>query len=37
MFFSYRTQVCAIPAREAHAQPLELTGMTLEGGVGDGR
>ena len=35
MFFSYRSQVCATPARAAGAHPVEVTGMTLEGGVGD--
>jgi hypothetical protein len=33
-FFSYRAQVCATPAREAEARPIELTGMSLQGGVG---
>jgi hypothetical protein len=37
MFFSYRTQVCATPARQAQRSAVEVTGMTLEGGVGDGR
>jgi hypothetical protein len=37
MFFSYRTQVCATPARQASRSAVEVTGMTLEGGVGDGR
>jgi hypothetical protein len=34
-FFSYRANVCATPAREARARTLDLSGMTLEGGVGD--
>jgi hypothetical protein len=37
MFFSFRTQVCAAPARTAAQAAVEVTGMTLEGGVGDGR
>lgn len=35
MFFSFRSQVCATPARSAAQRSVELTGMTLEGGVGD--
>jgi hypothetical protein len=34
-FFSYRANVCAAPAREARARTLDLSGMSLEGGVGD--
>ena len=37
MFFSYRTQVCATAARQASRSAVEVTGMSLEGGVGDGR
>ena len=37
MFFSYRAQVCATPARQAQRSAVEVTGMTLEGGVGEGR
>jgi hypothetical protein len=37
MFFSFRGQVCATPARAAMAQPVEVTGLSLEGGVGGGR
>lgn len=35
LFFSFRSQVCATPARAA-AHPVEVTGMSLEGGVGEG-
>ena len=34
MFFSYRTTICAGPARTA-ARAVELDGMSLDGGVGD--
>lgn len=37
IFFSFRTKVCAVPARQASQNPVELTGMTLEGGVGEGK
>jgi hypothetical protein len=33
-FFSYRTKVCAAPAKSASAGAVELTGMPLDGGVG---
>lgn len=36
MFFSFRTHVCAVPARAAQKTSIEVTGMTLEGGVGPG-
>ncbi len=36
MFFSYRTKVCATTAREMRARTLDLSGMTLQGGVGPG-
>ncbi|MGD0192729.1 MAG: hypothetical protein ABSD74_18475 [Rhizomicrobium sp.] len=36
MFFSYRTKVCATTAREMHERTLDLSGMTLQGGVGPG-
>lgn len=36
MFFSYRAQVCAESARTAAQSSVEVTGMTLEGGVGEG-
>lgn len=36
MFFSYRTQVCVTPARQASRSAIEVTGMPLEGGVGEG-
>jgi hypothetical protein len=36
LFFSYRSKVCATPAREARTRAIELTGMSLEGGVGPG-
>jgi len=38
MFFSYRATVCVTPRTASAAPPRELdvTGMTLEGGVGDG-
>ncbi|MGD0864358.1 MAG: hypothetical protein ABSA49_02255 [Rhizomicrobium sp.] len=36
LFFSYRTSVCIAPGRTASARPVDLNGMTLEGGVGDG-
>ena len=36
MFFSYRSNVCATPARESRTRTIELTGMSLEGGVGPG-
>jgi len=35
-FFSYRSQVCATAPAEARARPVDLSGMTLEGGVGPG-
>lgn len=35
-FFSYRAQVCAAAPAEARARPVDVTGMTLEGGVGPG-
>jgi hypothetical protein len=35
-FFSYRSQVCAAAPAEAQARPVDLNGMTLEGGVGPG-
>jgi hypothetical protein len=35
MFFSYRTQVCISGSHTANKSPVELNGMTLEGGVGD--
>ncbi len=35
LFFAYRTEVCAAPAHEASARDTDVTGMTLEGGVGD--
>jgi hypothetical protein len=35
LFFSYRSKVCATPAREAsRSRELDLSGMTLQGGVG---
>jgi hypothetical protein len=34
-FFSYRAQVCATMARKSQSD-LEVTGMSLDGGVGDG-
>ncbi|MGH6870707.1 MAG: hypothetical protein ACREHE_04295 [Rhizomicrobium sp.] len=34
-FFSYRTQVCATLARKGSGS-IEVTGMALDGGVGDG-
>ena len=34
LFFSYRSRVCAVPAREAHNREIDLSGMTLQGGVG---
>lgn len=36
MFFSYRAKVCATVTREARARALDVTGMSLEGGVGPG-
>jgi hypothetical protein len=36
MFFSYRGQVCASGARQASEGAMEVTGMSLDGGVGDG-
>ncbi|HVZ68242.1 MAG TPA: hypothetical protein VG891_02185 [Rhizomicrobium sp.] len=33
-FFSYRSRVCVIPAAQASASGEDLSGMTLEGGVG---
>jgi hypothetical protein len=36
MFFSFRTQVCATMARKSGDGATELTGMALDGGVGDG-
>ena len=38
LFFSYRAQVCVSggSAQEARARDLDLTGMTLEGGVSSG-
>ncbi len=35
MFFAYRAQVCVAPAREAAASAQDVSGMSLEGGVGD--
>lgn len=34
MFFSYRANVCVIPAREASASAQDVGGMPLDGGVG---
>ena len=34
MFFSYRTKVCVSATRSAQSE-IEVTGMTLEGGVGE--
>ncbi|MGH6877889.1 MAG: hypothetical protein ACREHV_11000, partial [Rhizomicrobium sp.] len=34
-FFSYRAEVCAAPANEASAHETEVTGISLEGGVGN--
>ena len=34
MFFSYRTRVCV--TREASADAEDLSGMSMDGGVGDG-
>jgi len=36
LFFSYRGQVCATGARQASESATEVTGMSLDGGVGDG-
>jgi hypothetical protein len=37
LFFSYRSRVCATPAREAsRSREIDLSGMTLQGGVGPG-
>ena len=36
MFFSFRSRVCATPAREARNREVDLSGMTLQGGVGPG-
>ena len=33
-FFTFRTQVCAAAAKSASARALELSGMSLDGGVG---
>jgi hypothetical protein len=36
-FFSFRTQVCATAAKTASSRSaIEVTGMALDGGVGDG-
>lgn len=37
LFFTYRTTVCVAPSRtvQASQRELELTGMSLDGGVGD--
>jgi len=35
-FFSFRTQVCVTAARTASARSIEVTGMALDGGVGEG-
>jgi hypothetical protein len=35
LFFSYRTSVCITPGRTASNHPVDLNGMTLEGGVGN--
>jgi len=35
MFFSYRATVCVTPRTAAAPRELDVTGMTLEGGVGD--
>jgi hypothetical protein len=34
-FFAYRARVCAEPAREVSTRATDVTGMTLEGGVGE--
>ncbi|HEX4079952.1 MAG TPA: hypothetical protein VHX61_13895 [Rhizomicrobium sp.] len=34
-FFAYRAEVCAAPAHEVSVRDTNVTGMTLEGGVGD--
>jgi len=34
-FFAYRADVCATSAREASARATDVTGMNLEGGVGE--
>jgi hypothetical protein len=36
MFFTYRSTVCVTPRPAAAARDLDVTGMTLDGGVGDG-
>jgi len=36
LFFSYRGQVCATAARQASSAAMEVTGMSLDGGVGEG-
>jgi hypothetical protein len=36
MFFSYRSRVCATSVREARSRAIDLSGMTLQGGVGPG-
>jgi hypothetical protein len=36
LFFSYRSKVCAATIRESRMRSIELTGMSLEGGVGPG-
>ena len=36
LFFSYRSSVCATPARRAGERATDLSGMTLDGGVGPG-
>jgi hypothetical protein len=36
LFFSYRGQVCATAARQASGSAMEVTGMSLDGGVGEG-
>jgi len=35
MFFSFRTRVCVPPKTAAVQRELELTGMNLNGGVGE--
>jgi hypothetical protein len=35
LFFTFRTTVCVSSARTASAETLEVTGMSLDGGVGD--
>jgi hypothetical protein len=36
LFFSYRSNVCAATARDMRERTLDLSGMTLQGGVGPG-